>query len=429
MSNVIAETEAAFARAMAAFFPEGAPSKIGVAVSGGGDSMALLSLAASWADNKGQVFALSVNHGLRPEAEDEIALVEGLCDQLGICHEIADWSWDGNGNLQDAARNARRDIFRHWQDRCELSAVALGHTCDDVAETVLMRLARGSGVDGLAGMPAQHRSGTLNVIRPMLDLARQNLRDYLRAKDIDWADDPTNQDTRFDRVKARQMLETLAPLGLTIDRLGRLASHMSAAREVLQEATLSLAGDIVTQDRGDLLIDRSGFLGGARDSRLRLLAAALGWVSGAPYRPRFDNLKSLSAGEGRSTLHGCLISARGDQMRITREHAAVAGLSVTADQIWDGRWRMDGPQRPGLTISALGEAGVRQCPAWRDCGLPRESLLASPAVWRADTLIAAPLAGDQSVWKATLLPQKADFLHSLRLMHDYRIEPRPSMSI
>ena len=150
---------AALEAALAAVFPDARPTALGVAVSGGGDSVALLCLMADWAaPREVRLAAATVDHGLRPEAAAEAAGVAALCGRLGLAHATLRWEgWDGRGNLMDAARRARRRLLADWAAEQGLAAVALAHTRDDQAETVLMRLARGAGVDGLSAMAGKSR--------------------------------------------------------------------------------------------------------------------------------------------------------------------------------------------------------------------------------------------------------------------------------
>lgn len=399
--------------ALAAALPPGAA--IGVAVSGGGDSMALLHLAADRARALGtRIAAATVDHGLRPEAAAEAAMVAQVCAGLGIAHDTLRWQgWDGQGNLQSAARDARRALLADWRVRRGLDVVLLGHTADDQAETFLMRLARGSGVDGLACMAAA--DGTF--LRPLLPLRRAALRDWLRARGIAWIDDPSNDDARFDRVRARQMLDLLAPLGLTVDRLTDTAAHMARARAALRQAAADLAAREVRAEGGDLILPAPLLEPGELEGRI--LTAALRWIGATPYRPRHDALtaaaQALRRGETR-TLAGVVMQPEGQGARLSREPAAVAPpVAAQGPVVWDGRWQVapDAPPGPGpWQVGALGTAGLARLPDWRAAGLPRSSLAASPAVWQGDRLVSAPLAGLSGGWTATLTPPFALFLLS-----------------
>ena len=294
-----------------------APGPLGVAVSGGGDSTALLLLLHAAARGR-PLAAVTVDHRLRAESAREAAAVAALCAGRGIPHETLHWQgWDGAGNLQDRARQARRALIAGWAREQGIGAVALGHTLDDQAETFLMRLARGSGVDGLAAMAAVTPDDGLVWLRPLLGVRRAALRDWLEAAGVAWAEDPSNADDRFDRVRARAALPALAALGLGPERLAATARAMARAREALEAATAELAAACVEEGAaGDLTLDPGPLRAAPEELRLRLLAAALVWVAGAVYRPRLVRLEAALAmieqariGHGL-TLHGCVLRAR-----------------------------------------------------------------------------------------------------------------------
>lgn len=406
----------------------GLPPRIGIAVSGGGDSVALLHLAHGWGRSHGLVVqAATVDHGLRAASASEASGVARLCETLGIAHVTLRWTgWDGRGNVQAAARAARKRLLTDWADAQGLTAVLLGHTADDQAETFLMRLARGSGVDGLSGMSAQDGL----FLRPLLGVSRAALRGWLSARGLPWVDDPTNDDARFDRIKARQMLETLAPLGLTVARLNDTAAHMARARGTLRHAAADWAARFVQTDGGDLVFAPEALALGNSDVEARVFAAAVQWIGGAGYRPRYDALlgaaDALRRGETR-TLGGVMMIPHGGKgARFMREASAAQGPVAALDggvTVWDGRWhvRQATPSEDWIApeaglgpwqIAALGEAGLALCKGWRATGFSRASLLASPAVWQAGALIAAPLAGLEGGWRAELVPPFERFILS-----------------
>ena len=400
-----------------AFLPK-TPDRIGIAVSGGGDSMALMvMLAELQACLRTELFAVTVNHGLRPEARQEALLVAETAADLGIKHDILTWSgWDGQGNLQDRARRARYDLLADWARRRGIPVIALAHTADDQAETVLMRLARASGADGLSAMSARRRLDGVTLVRPMLTLRRSDLRDFLRVRGRTWVEDPSNSDSRYERVRIREAMTLLEPLGLTVPALCNVADNLSSIRETLNWYTFTEARGLVGFEAGDLLIARAGFRLLRPEIARRLLQRALMWVGGAEYPPRRTAMhllqEAISAGTGM-TLMGCRITVDTQAIRIFREFNAVAHLSAPVRETWDGRWKLDGPWPDAAEIAVLGEAGLAECPAWRDTGLPRASLLASPAVWHRGVLIAAPLAGRAEGWTATLVRDTESYFAAL----------------
>jgi tRNA(Ile)-lysidine synthase len=387
---------------------------LGLAVSGGGDSVALLLLAL---DAGLQVRAVTVDHGLRPEAAAEAAWVSRLCAGLGVPHDILQWrGWDGSGNLQDQARRARLSLIADWARAAGLGAVALGHTQDDQAETVLMRLARRAGVDGLSAMTGRRRALGMIWLRPLLWVSRDDLRADLRARGQAWIEDPSNDMLRFDRVKARQALAHLAPLGMTPAVLAGVADQMRSARTALDHQTEVAARQIARIEGGDVVMDRTGFQEQPFEIRRRLLVGALGWVGSADYGPRAASVRALLAaiGAGRGgTLSGCRVTLRRTTLRVAREWQAVRGTAAAPGQLWDRRWLVTGPEFKGLEVRALGEAGLCAVGDWRRSGLPRATLLASPSVWRDEVLVAAPLVRNAPGWTARLADGADGFFLSL----------------
>lgn len=388
------------------FLPRLERQRLGIAVSGGSDSMALLSLLCRLYP----VEAVTVDHGLRPEAAAEAAFVARFCAARGIPHKVL--NWDGRraeGNLMEAARRARAALIAQWARDREIGLVALGHTSDDQAETFLMRLAREAGLEGLSGMREAFEAGGVLFARPLLSQRRAELRSYLVRHGIGWIEDPSNDDPRFERVRARQALATLAPLGLGAEKITAVVGHLAMAEQAVRFSLQRLVAEHVREVAGDVVIDAQAFRNQFDpETSRRLINAALSWVSGAEHPPRAAKvLDFLTYWRTRrdSTLHGCRLIVGDETLRILREVAAVAGLRVSADQVWD-RWALTAPAdavTEGLEIAALGEDGLSQVKLWRETGLPRASLAASPAVWRGETLVAAPLAGLQNGWKARIV--------------------------
>ncbi len=370
------------------------------------------------------VEAVTVDHRLRPEASREIAAVAGHCAEFGIPHTVLAWEWSGAGNLQAVAREARYRLISGWARGSGIDQVALGHTRDDVAETFLMRLARKAGVDGLSEMDHRFTRHGTTWIRPMLDHGREEWREYLGHRDISWIEDPSNDDPKFQRVVARARLKALSKLGIDAGTLAEVARNMSAAREALEHYVRQEAAGIASEENGDVILVADTLSQGhgiPREILFRLRRRALTWVGGAEYPPRSGAMLELDHAlqdGSRHTLAGCIIT-RGSggggnpaTWRISREFNAVKEISGPTDRTWDGRWILEGPHADELEVRALGEA-VKDTP-WRDTGMPRQSLVASPAVWKGARLVAAPVAGLAGKWtaKATGRGKFDEFLHS-----------------
>lgn len=385
---------------------------VGVAVSGGGDSSALLLMLAE-ALGPESLRAATVDHGLRPESAAEAESVARFCAERGIAHETLPWTgWDARGNLQDAARRARYRLLADWAAERDVAVVALGHTRDDDAETFAMGLARGAGLDGLSGMRPAFALGSVAFLRPLLGVARAALREYLTALGIGWIDDPSNDDPRFERVRVRRALETLADAGIDPERLARSIANLRDVRSAVAEHLADWAGAHFRQQNGDLLVNAADLAALPRDFARRALSAALRWVSGSDGAPRAEAvLRILAANRPAAlTIHGCLVTF-GDSVRVSREPAAAARARPAAPgTLWDGRWRLTGAKRG--EVRALSEEGLLRCPFWRESGLPRPSLAASPSLWDEGRLIAAPLANLANGHRAELAGSRADFAGS-----------------
>lgn len=382
--------------------------RIGIALSGGSDSTALLTLLAD-AFGPTALFAVTVDHGLRDASRDEAAQVGAFCASVGVAHEVVTWTgWNGSGNMQGRAREARYRLIEGWAARSDIRAVALGHTRDDVAETLLMGLARSAGLDGLSAMRGRFDRGNTTFLRPLLHVARAALRGVLEARGIGWIDDPSNADPRFDRVRVRQALDMLSACGITAARLAASADHLSEDRRAIRRHLRDWAGRHARQASGDLLLDRGAFDALPPSFGRRILAAGLLWISGAGYAPRSAPVAALME-EGCGTLAGCLVTTDAHQRRLAREPAAAYRAEDAAvGAVWDGRWRIDGPPLAGARVAALGEQGLAQLSAEQRRSLPRRSLAAGPALWQGAHLVAAPLASP-GPWHAHLVVGRDDF--------------------
>lgn len=372
---------------------------LGIAVSGGGDSIALLHIAAAWGRTRSVgIQAASVDHGLRPESAAECRAVAQVCAGLGIAHAVLTWTHDGRieGNRMAAARGARMRLLAQWATAQGLAGVALGHTQDDQAETVLMRLGRGAGLDGLSGMAAARRqSGTL-WLRPMLGVRRADLRGWLSDRGIGWIDDPSNDDRGYERVRVRQ---AIAASGLPVAAIAGSAALLAEARAALAQAAVVAAAG-VQADRGMLRLPLPA-LAQPPEIRRRLIAAALRWVTGNDYAPRGAGVTRLCALLERGdqgTLDGVIARPRRGWVEMMREPAAVRpGLcpgpigAGDGAAVWDRRWLI-GPLPPGARIEQVRPADLAGRD-WRASGLPRDALLSSPALHAGGRVVLPLLDG------------------------------------
>lgn len=398
------------------------PKAMGVAVSGGSDSMALLHLLHEFCSKRQiRLQAVTIDHCLRSESGAEAAHVAEVCARINVPHDTLVWNeWRGEGNLQGAARHARYQKMAAWAQGCGIDTIATGHTADDQAETVLMRLARRSGVDGLSAISRRTLREGITWVRPLLQARRKVLRNYLSGRGIGWFDDPSNDDVRYDRIKARNALEALAPLGIGAEVLGEVAENMNTARKALDWQTFLAAKHMVSLDAGAVLLNEASFKLEPEEVRRRLLIKAINWVNGRYYAPRRGGVSNvmaaLSNGQA-TTLNGCHIRRIASQIWVFREFNGVRDANVGVDELWDGRWRLlhddAGHDHHDLRVKPLGLAGLEQCNDWRSSGRPHVVLRSTPAVWRGDVLVAAPLAGFQQNWQAKLSEEQDTFFATL----------------
>jgi tRNA(Ile)-lysidine synthase len=307
--------EAKFARAMAGH----AAPPWAVAVSGGGDSLALMHLLRGFAHGRGLAppIVLTVDHGLRKDSARDAKRVAGWAKQAGLAAHLLTWRGKKPKKaIEAAAREARYRLMGDFLVKNRIATLFVGHNLDDQAETFLLRLARGSGLDGLSGMTPVAPwpvpgFAQLSLARPMLGLGRDELRAYLSALGQSWLDDPMNDDASFDRVKIRQARAVLSKAGLMPARVAAAASHLARARESLEIMTEAVLQRAVRTSAEGVVLDVTALKAAPREVGLRSLAAVLMKIGEQAYRPRFESLERLfdritGAGlGGGATLHGC----------------------------------------------------------------------------------------------------------------------------
>lgn len=294
---------------------------LAIAVSGGSDSLALMHLAAGFARARKMPtpVVLTVNHGLREGSDRDARKTARWARAAGLTAHIL--SWQGKkpkSGLEAAAREARYRLMGDWLVKKRIATLLVGHTQDDQAETFLLRLARGSGLDGLSAMEPQapwplDAFVQLSLARPLLTFSRQELRDYLSERGQDWLDDPMNEDMAFDRVKIRKARDALAGAGLSAARIAAAAAHLARARRSLEIVTGAVLARVARplRESDGVLLESAALVAAPREVGLRALATVLMAVGGQAYRPRFDSLERLFdriAGgslNGGATLHGC----------------------------------------------------------------------------------------------------------------------------
>lgn len=299
-----------------------APWPGAVGVSGGSDSLGLMLLLGDWARRHKRVapVVLCVDHALRDGSAAEARKVLGWAERAGLeAHVLSQKGVRPNADIEAEARAMRYGQMGAWAVKKTLRALYVAHTADDQAETFLIRLGRGSGVDGLSAMQRVSPYplpgfGDLVLARPLLGQTRAALRIMLVERGQDWIEDPMNADPRFLRARIRQAWPVLEELGLSKSRLADAAGHLSRARDALEAVSEAVLARACHKDGEAILLDPVALTAAPRELGLRALAGVLTAVSSKPYRPRFERLERLfdtiAAGKlgAGCTLHGCRIA-------------------------------------------------------------------------------------------------------------------------
>ena len=277
-------------------------------------------LLADWAASRKlpAPIVLTVDHGLRPGSDKHARHAVALARKRGLKAQLLTRKGKApKGDIEAAAREARYTLMGSWLAKNKIAALYVGHSRDDQAETFLLRLARGSGLDGLCAMreiapwPIENFSA-LTVVRPMLGLTRADLRAHLKARGHAWAEDPMNADPRFARARIRKLLPALEEAGLSAGRIASAAAHLARARAALELASDAVLAGVAAAEKGRVFVDAGALIAAPREIGLRVLARLLMGVSGRAYRPRFEALERLydtiQTGKPAATLHGCALA-------------------------------------------------------------------------------------------------------------------------
>ena len=431
MTAPIAHPEAEALLAPLSRFP-----RVALAVSGGPDSVALMHLAAAWCQARGGSPALSVltvDHRLRAASREEVERVERMAAALGLRHAILTWENGGarSAGLQARARAARYDLMAAYCHANDIPALATAHTLDDQAETFLMRLKRGSGLDGLAAIPERGAWAGIVLCRPLLEVPKARLVATLEAAGVSFVSDPSNSDPRFERARVRGSGDALAALGLTPEALALSARRLRRAREALDNAAQDfLAANSEISEAGYAVIDREALEAAPHEIALRALSQLIGAVGGGEMPVQLAKLENLLAALHQDpakahTLGRCRLEPCSSRLGIFREMRGKglpeARLSPGERMLWDNRFRVElgASESKPVVVKALGESGWRSL---RDrsalaSSLPRLAGKTLPSCWRGDELLGLPMLGAAGEDETRALDCRARFVRAGRPQH------------
>ncbi len=395
------------------FAPIAEEHAIGLAVSGGADSTALMALAAGWArerETPPKLVVLTVDHQLRAGSADEARQVGDQAAALGLKHETLVWSGEKPASdIQAAAREARYRLLSARARELGLRVVLTAHHLDDQAETFLMRLARGSGVYGLAAMPKERSVAGVRLVRPLISVPQARLEATLRQAGLSWIDDPSNRDTRFARVRMRDVMPVLSEEGLTAERLAATAGRLRRAAAALDgEAGKILSNNTIVHSGGFAGFSIAALSDVADEIGLRVVTRLLMAVGGGDYAPRLERLEALFAEFARSrcgtspvkrTLSGVVIEEKATRFWFYREEGRAGttalALAPGSSAVWDRRFDVGLSEvaGDGVVVRPLGREGRRQLGDSCRGDWPHSAVATVPAAWRDDDLLAVPAFG------------------------------------
>ena len=400
LSPATASLDDAFAGAMARFGPFEPEPLLAAAVSGGPDSTALALLASTWArSHGGRVVALTVDHRLRPESGAEAEAVAATMRALAIEHVTLVRERSLAGNLQQAARAERYRLLGEWCRERGCLHLLLGHQAEDQAETLLLRLARGSGVDGLAAMSAEAELEDVRLLRPLLAIGRTRLLAYLAGQDVSFVEDPSNATPRYARNRVRV---ALGGEGLSVGRLLATARNLGRARAALEGRVDALLAECAAlHPSGFALIKEDRLRRAPAELGLRALSRLVTTIGGRAHPPRLERLERAAAALGEPrTLAGCRLLPWRGRLLVCREAAACAAplaLAPGGRVHWDGRYtlqlRIDAPE--GVSVGAAGRGWPGALP-----GAVKETL---PALFDLEGAVEVPHLGYRRAGSETLL--------------------------
>jgi tRNA(Ile)-lysidine synthase len=365
------------------------PEKLAVAVSGGADSMCLAFLSKKLLKDT-DIIALIVDHGLRSESAKEAKLVQKRLSRLAITSHILKWSGKKpTSNIQENAREARYDLLTKFCKKNKINCLLTAHNFDDQAETVLMRVYRGSGIDGISGMKAHSSYNSVEILRPLIGIKRTDIESYLKTNKIKWVDDPSNLNERFDRVKIRKLLRSLDDTDVWLERLNLLASNSARSADFINSEVEKTFKKFVHIDKlGFMSLRFTDFNSLHQEIALKILVKILGMFSGNIQQPRLQNLLKLENSIRNNEdccLSGVEIKHIKDNIYFIREFKAIKSKVING--IWDNRFKVS--NQPVKALGADGWKQIKSLVEVKDC--PHIKVIYSlPAVIKNDRIIFVP---------------------------------------
>ena len=299
------------------------PKKIAVAVSGGADSLCLTLLLKKWADkNKIQLLAFTIDHGLRKESKKEAMSVHEKLKKLRITHQTLPWKGEKpKTHVEELARIARYNLLQKACKKNKIEHLFLAHHIEDQAETFWARLAHKSGLDGLCAMQEKSICNELILIRPLLDISKKEIVDYLKSNDISWTEDPMNYCLEYERVLWRNRQEELTQMGLTPNTIKALTKRLTRAKQAIDFYVNSfIKNSVLLSPMGYAFIQKMAWEMAPTEIRLRTFLHILPLISGQDKIISLESVEKILEKPTKSaTLSGCQIIFHKKGIFIARE--------------------------------------------------------------------------------------------------------------
>ena len=383
-------TDGEFTTLMETLAPFESHATLAVAVSGGQDSMALAFLTERWCrHHQCHMEGLIVDHGLQAASARQAKQTKKNLQKMKIKATILTASIEAGGNVQMRARNARYRLLEDYCERHDILHLLVAHHDHDQSETLLLRLARGSGVYGLAAMTPCRYGRATRLLRPLLAIARSRLHATIKHHAIAYVKDDSNDDSRFARVRLRQHEELLNEL-MPRTRLSDTTRRLRRARKALEhDCATAAAATLQVSPLGCVMYHRCQLLSHSEEIHLRLLSSVLQMVGGRCVMPRLENVLALRdaiMNKESRTLHGCVITRlRGQWWIVYREVALIkesCNLPKGDPTLWDNRFELlSEASVPSSVVRPLRQRGWHAIKHHDLPRLPADIFMSLPALW------------------------------------------------
>tara|TARA_B110000438_G_scaffold294219_1_gene335294 strand:- start:495 stop:1778 length:1284 start_codon:yes stop_codon:yes gene_type:complete len=342
--------------------------RIALAVSGGRDSCALMLLISKWLSIKKiniEVHVLTVNHKLRKDSDSECQQVSEIANAYGFNHQILVWEHkEIKASIQEKAREARYKLMLEYIEENMIDALLTGHTLDDQVETFIMRLSKGSGLDGLRSIQEVRDIDGVLLYRPLLSITRNMTTEILKSSNREWIDDPYNQDQKFERIKIRKNIHHLENLNISSENISKSINRLARSQQAIQHTVNYLFHELVEINYlGYITIKKHKFDQCPEDLAIRIIERCLRIVNGEK-RVSLSSLEKvyidLIRTKKSKTINGCVIKVLKYKYIITREIRDIRfiDLKLGDEIIWDNRFNINlkSGAHSNFTIKNLGRS-------------------------------------------------------------------------